>query len=54
MSSVHTPKGDDGKTYTGKQMREFKHSINAAMTGLIDELHVQIGKCCTVTNTTKY
>ena len=52
MTSVYTRKGDDGKTYTGSQMREFKHSINAVMTGTIDELHVQIGKCCTITNAT--
>lgn len=49
MSSVYTRKGDDGKTYTGASQRELKSSINAVMTGTIDELHVQIGKCCTYT-----
>lgn len=48
MSKIYTKKGDDGYTYTGGNKREKKSSNTAKLVGCIDELHVSMGKCCTV------
>lgn len=48
MSKIYTKKGDDGYTYTGGNKREKKSSTTAKLVGCVDELHVAMGKCCTV------
>jgi cob(I)alamin adenosyltransferase len=48
MSKIYTKKGDDGYTYTGGNQREKKSSNTAKLVGCVDELHVSMGKCCTI------
>ena len=48
MSKIYTKKGDDGYTYTWGNVREKKSSNTAKLVGCVDELHVSMGKCCTL------